>query len=75
MEKFNSDGTPQNESGKSRKKRKFPVWILLILVVAAGLSSVVVTYDNQYKLIRQFGKVQRVITTSGLSFKIPVLDL
>lgn len=74
MEKFNSDGTPQNESGKSRKKRKFPVWILLILVVAAGLSSVVVTYDNQYKLIRQFGKVQRVITTSGLSFKIPVLE-
>ncbi len=74
MEKFNSDGTPQNESGKNRKKRKLPVWIFLILVVAAGLSSVVVTYDNQYKLIRQFGKVQRVITTSGLSFKIPVLE-
>ena len=46
MEKFNSDGTPQNEGGKNRKKRKFPVWILLILVVAAGLSSVVVLYGN-----------------------------
>lgn len=38
------------------------------------LSSIIVTYDNQYKLIRQFGKVQRVVTESGVSFKIPMLQ-
>lgn len=74
MEKFNSDGTPQDEGGGRRKKRSFPFWILLIAVLFVGLSSVVVTYENQYKLIRQFGKVQRVITTPGLSFKVPLLQ-
>lgn len=46
------------------------------VLLAAGLfaSSVVITYDNEYKLIRQFGKVQRVIDTSGVSFKIPMLQ-
>lgn len=38
------------------------------------LSSIIVTYDNQYKLIRQFGKVQRVVTESGVSFKIPMVQ-
>ena len=38
------------------------------------LSSVIVTYDNEYKLIRQFGKVQRVVTESGVSFKIPLVQ-
>lgn len=66
MEKFNSDG--------SKKKVSFPLWILLILLVVVLGSSIVVTQEDQYKLIRQFGKVQRVITTSGLSFKIPFIE-
>lgn len=74
MEKFNSDGTPQSEGGRGKKKRRFPFWVLLVVVLAVGLSSVVVTYENQYKLIRQFGKVQRVITAPGLSFKVPLLE-
>lgn len=45
-------------------------------VLAAGLfcSSIIVTYDNEYKLIRQFGKVQRVVDTSGVSFKVPLIQ-
>lgn len=52
-------------------------YIIAIVAVAALLllgSSVVITYDDQYKLIRQFGKVDRVITQSGISFKIPFVE-
>ena len=43
------------------------------VVVAVGVS-VTVTQQNEYKLIRQFGKVDRVISSSGLSFKIPFIE-
>ena len=42
-------------------------------VVAVG-ASVTVTQQNEYKLIRQFGKVDRVISSSGISFKIPFIE-
>lgn len=46
-----------------------------ILVIAAGIgASVTVTAQNEYKLIRQFGKVDRVIDTAGISFRIPFLE-
>lgn len=37
-------------------------------------SSVVITQENEYKLIRQFGKVKSVITEPGLSFKTPFIQ-
>ena len=43
------------------------------VVVAVGVS-VTVTQQNEYKLIRQFGKVDRVISSSGISFKIPFIE-
>ena len=43
------------------------------MVVAVG-ASVTVTQQNEYKLIRQFGKVDRVISSSGISFKIPFIE-
>lgn len=48
--------------------------VAAVLVLGLLYSSMIVTYDNEYKLIRQFGKVQRTISTSGVSFKIPVLQ-
>ncbi len=48
--------------------------ILLLLVVICGSASVVVTAENEYTLIRQFGKVERIIDNSGLSFKIPFIQ-
>lgn len=45
----------------------------LVLVVLLG-ASVIITYENEYKLIRQFGKVQRTISTAGVSFKVPFLQ-
>lgn len=45
-----------------------------VVAVFLFLSSIVVTYDNEYKLVRQFGKVQRVVTESGVSFKVPLVQ-
>ena len=48
------------------------VVLLLIIVLLQG--SMVSTYNDEYKLILQFGKVVRVVETPGLSFKIPFLQ-
>lgn len=44
------------------------------VVIAAAAMSVTVTAQNEYKLIRQFGKVKRVISSPGISLRIPVLE-
>ena len=52
--------------------------IALFMILIAGLitlgSSMVSTYNDEYKLVLQFGKVVRVIDTPGLSFKIPFIQ-
>lgn len=71
MEHFNSDGTPASKkSGKGGGL--FVVLVLIALFLMT--SSVVVTHQDEYKLIRQFGKVQRVISQAGISGKIPFIE-
>ncbi len=48
--------------------------IILVLVIFLGLSSMVVTKENEYKVIRQFGKIDHVQTEAGVSFKIPFIQ-
>lgn len=48
--------------------------IILVIAVFLGLSSLVVTRENEYKVIRQFGKIDHVQTEAGISFKIPFLQ-
>ena len=57
---------------KTGKKIIGIVVLLLIVVLLQG--SMVSTYNDEYKLILQFGKVVRVVETPGLSFKIPFLQ-
>lgn len=47
--------------------------VAFLLVITLG-SSIVVTQENEYTLIKQFGKVDRVIDDAGLSFKIPFVE-
>lgn len=49
---------------------------VLIFAGAAALlaSSIVVTYPNEYKLIRQFGEIVQVVETPGVSFKVPFIQ-
>lgn len=56
------------------KGKKIGILIGVFSVVVAVGASVTVTQQNEYKLIRQFGKVDRVISSSGISFKIPFIE-
>ena len=55
------------------KMKNIAVIIGIAVVVLAG-ASVTVTQQNEYKLIRQFGKIDRVISEPGISFKIPFIE-
>ena len=56
------------------KGKKIGILIGVSAVVVAVGASVTVTQQNEYKLIRQFGKVDRVISEPGISFKIPFIE-
>jgi len=48
--------------------------IVLFVLLIVGSSGIVVTYENEYSLIRQFGKVDHVVSEAGISFKIPFIQ-
>ena len=48
--------------------------VIVVLLLAVGSSSCVVTYENQYSIVRQFGKIDHVIDEAGISFKIPFIQ-
>ena len=48
--------------------------ILVIVGVIALISSLVITRENEYTLVKQFNKIERVNKSAGLSFKVPFLE-
>lgn len=75
LEYYNSNGTKKPQQGE--KTHKFGVIPAVIIIAAAVfllLNSMVITKENQFKLVRQFGRVERVQTQAGLSFKIPFVE-
>nr|WP_300833765.1 protease modulator HflC [uncultured Acetatifactor sp.] len=54
-------------------KRVLLIVVLFVLLVA-GASSIVITRENEYSLVRQFGKIDHVVGTAGISFKIPFIQ-
>lgn len=68
------------EYSMPEKKKKFRgiggvflgVIAALLLVVLAN--SMVVTAENEYTLVKQFGKIEYVIDQAGLSFKLPFVQ-
>ena len=54
--------------------RKNAFILLLVLLLGTCLSSLVVTYPNEYKLVKQFGEIVRVTDTPGISFKVPFIQ-
>ncbi len=60
----------------SKVKKAGRVWkylLALVLLLLLG-NSIVICREDEYKLIRQFGKVQRVVSASGLTFKAPFIQ-
>lgn len=55
------------------KKIKRVLAVFFVLLVMARLS-MVVTYPNEYKVIKTLGKISHVTTEPGLTFHIPVVQ-
>lgn len=55
------------------KKKIIAVVAAVIVLILLG-SSLVVTSENQYTLVRQFGKISKIIEEPGLSVKIPFMQ-
>ena len=55
-------------------KKKIIGIFLAILAVVLLASSVVINKENEYSLIRRFGKVDRIIDNPGITFKIPFME-
>jgi len=47
---------------------------VLLAVLVLGESTLVVTYPNEYTIIKQFGKIESVRQNPGLSLKIPFIQ-
>ena len=72
-EHFDSNGNPKNGKGTA-KGGSWLIWVLVIFVLIIARACMVITYEDQYNLVRRFGKVERVIGTPGISFKIPFFE-
>jgi membrane protease subunit HflC len=60
------------------KKAKKISGILFFIIIIAGIillyTSTIVTKENEYTLVKRFGKIERVIDHAGLSLRTPFLD-
>ncbi len=58
---------------KKKSRLIIALFVLLAAFVAAE-GSMVVTYPNEYTIIKQFGKIESVRQNPGLSFKVPFIQ-
>jgi len=59
-----------------KKLNKNPIFILILLVIGILLffNSIVVVQENEYGLVKQFNKVNRIISSAGINVKIPFIQ-
>ena len=79
-ENMNSNTGNTNDDNIERirqPKSKTPIIVAVIIALIAIIvlaNSIVITKENEYTLVKQFGKVERIITSAGLSFRIPFIQ-
>ena len=56
------------------KKSKIAIIIIVVIALITLGSSIEVVNQDEFKLVKRFGKVDRVQTTSGICFKIPFVE-
>jgi membrane protease subunit HflC len=54
--------------------KKIALIVLVVAILILVPSSLVITYENEYSLIRQFGRVDHVIADAGISLRIPFIQ-
>ena len=79
MSEYNNEKTAGEEKVERirRPKSKTPLIVIAIIAfiaVVVLLNSMVVTKENEYTLIKEFGKVERIVPNAGLSFMIPFIQ-
>jgi len=59
-------------------KKKSISGVIIFILCFIGLillyTSMVITNENEYNLVKKFNKVERIISSAGLSFKIPFIE-
>ena len=58
---------------KNPFKRIITFIIVALIVLCFVSSSMVITYPNEYAIVRQFGKIVRIEEEAGLSWRIPLI--
>lgn len=53
---------------------KISILVILLAVLFVGANSVFVIKENQYGLVREFGRIERVISDPGLYLKVPFIQ-
>lgn len=56
------------------KKKHYLIIGLICAALIVLLNSFTITYDDEYKLIRQFGKIDRIVSKSGITWKLPFIE-
>ena len=57
-----------------KKAGKSIIIIILVLLVIVGASSVYTTAENEYSVVKQFGRIVAIVDTPGLHFKLPFVQ-
>lgn len=57
-----------------KKAGKFIIVILAVIVFMIGSSCFVITAENQYSLVRQFGRIDHIVKEAGISYRIPFIQ-
>ena len=67
-------GIPRYSSGSKKRLPLIITAVVLVLAIIVLSQSLVVTKENEYTLIKEFGKVEKIIDTAGLSLKTPFIQ-
>lgn len=59
---------------KGHPIRNILIVLLIVILIFVGLASLVVTQQNEYNLVLQFGRIIDVRQTAGLSVKVPFMQ-
>lgn len=51
-----------------------PLILVIVVLLVAANSCTIVTYPNEFTVVKQFGKIVSIRETAGLSFKIPFIQ-
>lgn len=54
--------------------KKIVLAAIIVILLFIGGSCIVVTQGNEYSVIRQFGKIDHVISDAGVSFRVPFIQ-